>query len=327
MCDCLVPDNAVIAHNRGRKHNALRFFGPENASAMVNNIKLLCDVDGQVTRELRPYEVPDIVVALARRARALVLPTLVAHSGVDQYQRVCGCFGPERLCARLLAFDETWLRPPRPPGGASACELELARADAEQVLCVSALLVASPAVGPRPVEVDLTAPRGSDAFSESAAMSAALCALARQLPCCAPGSRVSLRLAAYYRGAQQERRFVGMLVDSLVVGLRSSAGVAALALETAGSWREQDTERLREAASQSWCARVWPLLLGARFCEASPLAKLTPDLLRHIVDLVGREGRAVVCVTQACTAAAAPTPARPPTFGGDDLARLAALIS
>jgi hypothetical protein len=392
ICGCAVPDNASIPHERGRKHNALRFYDAANAT--VSSI-VVRDELGRVTRTYRPWEVPDRVVSLARRARSLVSPMLVAHSGVALFQRACDRFTPELCCSTLLRFDAEWLRPKQRGGGAERRELTLEYTDELGVLCIAALLSALPtSVGSTddlaplsPLSVFLSIEPVStshDLPTKEVALSAALASLAQALPCCPPGSRVTISL---FNDSLRQRRLLSLFIESLSRGLRAATGLAALTLrigqlseaqigafqrrevalygaslprvEHLEPLRAEDAQRLHDAAAQSWSARhdllialiasddlliaalirsarAMTVLLGAHASSASPLAKLTPDLVRLILELVRRDCRTHVVLEtapvaglalHAPTEGGAPLQAPPLTFAGTDLASVAQMLA
>eukprot|EP00900_Chrysochromulina_parva_P000188 jgi/Chrpa1/1016/Chrysochromulina_OHIO_Genome00012799-RA len=369
ICGCAVPDNASIPHERGRKHNALRFYDAANAT--VSSI-VVRDELGRVTRTYRPWEVPDRVVSLARRARSLVSPMLVAHSGVALFQRACDRFTPELCCSTLLRFDAEWLRPKQRGGGAERRELTLEYTDELGVLCIAALLSALPtSVGSTddlaplsPLSVFLSIEPVStshDLPTKEVVLSAALASLAQALPCCPPGSRVTISL---FNDSLRQRRLLSLFIESLSRGLRAATGLAALTLrigqlseaqigafqrrevaiygaslprvEHLEPLRAEDAQRLHDAAAQSWSARAMTVLLGARASSASPLAKLTPDLVRLIIELVRRDCRTHVVLEtapvaglalHAPTEGGAPLQAPPLTFAGTDLASVAQMLA
>ena len=392
ICGCAVPDNASIPHERGRKHNALRFYDAANAT--VSSI-VVRDELGRVTRTYRPWEVPDRVVSLARRARSLVSPMLVAHSGVALFQRACDRFTPELCCSTLLRFDAEWLRPKQRGGGAERRELTLEYTDELGVLCIAALLSALPtSVGSTddlaplsPLSVFLSIEPVStshDLPTKEVVLSAALASLAQALPCCPPGSRVTISL---FNDSLRQRRLLSLFIESLSRGLRAATGLAALTLrigqlseaqigafqrrevaiygasmprvEHLEPLRAEDAQRLHDAAAQSWSARhdllialiasddlliaalirsarAMTVLLGAHASSASPLAKLTPDLVRLILELVRRDCRTHVVLEtapvaglalHAPTEGGAPLQAPPLTFAGTDLASVAQMLA
>jgi hypothetical protein len=288
ICGCAVPDNASIPHERGRKHNALRFYDAANAT--VSSI-VVRDELGRVTRTYRPWEVPDRVVSLARRARSLVSPMLVAHSGVALFQRACDRFTPELCCSTLLRFDAEWLRPKQRGGGAERRELTLEYTDELGVLCIAALISAlATSVGSTddlaplsPLSVFLSIEPVStshDLPTKEVVLSAALASLAQALPCCPPGSRVTISL---FNDSLRQRRLLSLFIESLSRGLRAATGLAALTLrigqlseaqigafqrrevalygasmprvEHLEPLRAEDAQRLHDAAAQSWSAR------------------------------------------------------------------------
>jgi hypothetical protein len=392
ICGCAVPDNASIPHERGRKHNALRFYDAANAT--VSSI-VVRDELGRVTRTYRPWEVPDRVVSLARRARSLVSPMLVAHSGVALFQRACDRFTPELCCSTLLRFDAEWLRPKQRGGGAERRELTLEYTDELGVLCIAALISAlATSVGSTddlaplsPLSVFLSIEPVStshDLPTKEVALSAALASLAQALPCCPPGSRVTISL---FNDSLRQRRLLSLFIESLSRGLRAATGLAALTLrigqlseaqigafqrrevalygasmprvEHLEPLRAEDAQRLHDAAAQSWSARhdllialiasddlliaalirsarAMTVLLGAHASSASPLAKLTPDLVRLILELVRRDCRTHVVLEtapvvglalHAPTEGGAPLQAPPLTFAGADLASVAQMLA
>eukprot|EP00322_Chrysochromulina_rotalis_P012203 CAMPEP_0115885790 /NCGR_PEP_ID=MMETSP0287-20121206/30862_1 /TAXON_ID=412157 /ORGANISM="Chrysochromulina rotalis, Strain UIO044" /LENGTH=256 /DNA_ID=CAMNT_0003342231 /DNA_START=117 /DNA_END=887 /DNA_ORIENTATION=+ len=243
----------------------------------------------------------------------------------------------------------------------------LTTADAAQVLCVASLLQASRSdqastlaeayqyggirnssssssttnsssidrhvstVTRAPVHIEITTAKTTTLLAECA-LSAALSQLALALPCCPPGSRVILRLGD---GSLKQRRLISQMIDSLARALKCATGLRLLAVHAPcappctgeGTIRDEDGERLIDAAHRGWRARVHPLLVAARTGSSNPLAKLTPDLMRAIIELVEHGGRTRVTVQTAVDSTArAPPPARR-TFAGDDLAHLAAMIS
>jgi hypothetical protein len=392
ICGCAVPDNASIPHERGRKHNALRFYDAANAT--VSSI-VVRDELGRVTRTYRPWEVPDRVVSLARRARSLVSPMLVAHSGVALFQRACDRFTPELCCSTLLRFDAEWLRPKQRGGGAERRELTLEYTDELGVLCIAALISAlATSVGSTddlaplsPLSVFLSIEPVStshDLPTKEVVLSAALASLAQALPCCPPGSRVTISL---FNDSLRQRRLLSLFIESLSRGLRAATGLAALTLrigqlseaqigafqrrevalygasmprvEHLEPLRAEDAQRLHDAAAQSWSARhdllialiasddlliaalirsarAMTVLLGAHASSASPLAKLTPDLVRLILELVRRDCRTHVVLEtapvaglalHAPTEGGAPLQAPPLTFAGADLASVAQMLA
>ena len=285
VCACAVPDNASIPHERGRKHNALRFYGAANATVSPIVVR---DELGRVTRTYRPWEVPDRVVSLARRARSLVSPMLVAHSGVALFQRACDRFTPELCCSTLLRFDAEWLRPRQCSGGAERRKLTLEYTDELGVLCIAALLSALATSGgstnDHAFDVFLSIEPVStshDLPTKEVVLSAALASLAQALPCCPPGSRVTIRV---FNDSLRQRRLLSLLIDSLSRGLRAATGLAALTLsfgqlseaqigafqrrevalygasmprvEHLEPLRAEDAQRLHDAAAQSWSARA-----------------------------------------------------------------------
>ena len=228
VCACAVPDNASIPHERGRKHNALRFYGAANATVSPIVVR---DELGRVTRTYRPWEVPDRVVSLARRARSLVSPMLVAHSGVALFQRACDRFTPELCCSTLLRFDAEWLRPRQCSGGAERRKLTLEYTDELGVLCIAALLSALATSGgstnDHAFDVFLSIEPVStshDLPTKEVVLSAALASLAQALPCCPPGSRVTIRV---FNDSLRHRRLLSLLIESLSRGLRAATGLAA----------------------------------------------------------------------------------------------------
>ena len=355
VCGCAVPDNAVIAHRRGHRHNGMRYYGERGRR--VEDVRLT-SASGEVSA-LRPWEVPDRVVALAREARELVMTSLVAHSGVDLFHRACERFSPELLCSALLSMDERWVSCPT---AARALRLDAARGT--HVLCAAALVEARAAdaaadglLTPPPLTIEISVEEPTSLLAE-VVLSAALARFARSLPRCPPGSRVTVHLD---EGLKQ-RRLVSYFVDSLEVALREASGLQSLSLRVgrggrpaaaasasaisaisaisassssagggaapasaSGVLRADDVERLHAASAQSWRARTMPLLLGARVGSGSPLARLTPDVMQAIVHLVAGECRARVAIDQLVEApSVGPTRQR---FAGLDLAHLAQLVS
>jgi hypothetical protein len=111
-------------------------------------------------------------------------------------------------------------------------------------------------------------------------LSAALASLAHALPCCPPGSRVTISL---FNDSLRQRRLLSLFIESLSRGLRAATGLAALTLrigqlseaqigafqrrevalygasmprvEHLEPLRAEDAQRLHDAAAQSWSAR------------------------------------------------------------------------
>jgi hypothetical protein len=87
--------------------------------------------------------------------------------------------------------------------------------------------------------------------------------------------------------------------------------------------------------------RAMTVLLGAHVSSASPLAKLTPDLVRLILELVRRDCRTHVVLEHvvletapeaglplhAPTVGGVPLQTPPPTFAGADLASVAQMLA
>ena len=65
VCNCVVPNNAWQQHRRGKRHQALRFYG--NASASVGDVIPQYAVDvqanGPAPVRIRSHEVPERIVA------------------------------------------------------------------------------------------------------------------------------------------------------------------------------------------------------------------------------------------------------------------------
>ena len=75
--------------------------------------------------------------------------------------------------------------------------------------------------------------------------------------------------------------------------------------------------------------RAMTVLLGAHVSSASPLAKLTPDLVRLILELVRRDCRTHVVLEHVVleTVGGVPLQTPPPTFAGADLASVAQMLA
>ena len=352
LCGVTVPENARLQHERGRKHNGMRFWGDPNAT--VGPIRrTLADGANQV---LRPFDVSDAVVACARRARSIVLPSIVSHSGVAHFHQVVDRFAPERLCGVLLDLEER-RQASRGAGLPHAATLAMPEATDAHVVCAAALLSGpADAFFARPRELSIqTRPRsgpapgdlvGGAGMAEEAGLSTALALLADQLPRLSPGSCVHINL----RDALTQRRHVAALVEHLATALRAATGIAELRLSAwHGRLRAEDEVRLRDAAAAGWRARVLTVLAGARgggggggggasvadgatdarrALDGSPLAMLTPDLLRYILEMVRRGGRARVAVHSPTESAVneASVNAPPRSHPGSDLAAIAMLI-
>lgn len=330
VCNAVFPENARLQHERGKKHLAMRFHGSPSAvvQPMYTQQQTEGGGDGPL-RAIKAHEVPDRIITWAKRARELVLPDLVAYSGTVLYQRVCDRLTVERLCSTLMEMEERRrsAHPWRGRGWVASSTTH--DATALEVLCTAASLFALSSAGsgsasggsggvgsaggrsgpPVTLEISAVRPHTRAAHTlvdsadgiEEVALAAALSQLARALPLMPPGSRVTLHL----HDAFAQRRLVLLFVDRLVRALRNTTGLAGLTLSASGSLAHVlDAEveaRLTEAATLSWHQRVLPLLMGGRAGSTSPLALLTPDLLRHIIELAARSSRTHLRLTRSAS--------------------------
>lgn len=316
----------------------MRFYG-DPAAAKVSSIKFQ-EADGSITKTLRPWQVPDAIVACSRRARELVLRDLVSFSGVALFDRACDRFTPEALCAALMGFEDSWRKDTHASvRSADVKTWTLSTARGTHVLALATMLEKQVEDSDRrPVSLVLSVNVSPEAatvgFPDSRCelfeieLCAAICQLCKQLHRCAPGSKVALRI----NGGVRQRRLLARIFDALEVSLRSATGLAAFELRLCRSYlgtlvRPEDTERLKEAAADGWRSRTLPLLLGARTRQPCVLTLLTPDLIRMIVMMVGAECHTHVKIVYGPhTASMRPPQLQPATFPGHDLSQLAQML-
>lgn len=297
-CGCSVPEKTWYQHTRGKQHNSIRFYGERNWS--VDDI-IIRAAGGAIERRIRPHEVPDRLVACARRARELVLSReLVKHSGLAMFQRSSQHFNPSYICSSLIGIEE---HDALPALQSSAPCVTINAANVPSVAALAALVERSslggaPALHSLQVQLSqfLVTGSGPNQHTE-AAMSAALCAFAEQLAVCrcSDGVRVELHIG----NALQQRRHVAMLVQRLARSLRVASALASLTLTTSeGLLRTEDVEAMTKAACDNWRERELSVLMGTSARGASPFRLLPVALVWHVLSLVADACRTQLHVSE-----------------------------
>ena len=297
LCRCAVAPNQQLQHRAGRKHQSMRFYGEDGHTLRpINRGESL----------VRPADVADVVVQAASRARQLVMPRLVVHTGVTHFKQASSHFDMEPLCSAFFRLREAW------PDADTIVHLE--NPSPAELLCVAERL----ARGEKPRILSINV-HELDAGLAEYLMSGALHALAGALQHCRGRPRVALLLDNTLR----ERRLVATFVSRLSTSLMH-ATVACLDIRAA-FLRPEDTQSLHDAAWRAWHARAVAFLLGshARVGASSLVGTLPSPLLQLVIEMAAVEGRTRVHVS---SAGAAPAGAPPPAaVAGPDLAHVAAM--
>ncbi len=267
LCSVTVPSNGWIQHERGDKHQRLRFYGPgASRKRKVGRVPLLnIGPDGSKVPQSswRPHEIPDAAVARARRARELVTDDprlIVAHSGMDLYENILARFSAEAVCADAWLLERQWMLPvheldagggrfllKHAAEGGPSLRLADGVATPDMLLCAAERLVAPRRREPgshRPpwlhsLEVRLAAPPGvwpggghDSSQIESwrqIELSIALAGVAAALARCADGQRVELHLSGELA---TRRRLLVLVVNALDRALSTAPWLAELTISS-----------------------------------------------------------------------------------------------
>ena len=315
-CECSVPENSWRQHERGKRHNTLRFYGANaHANTIVGNV-VQRNAIGEVVRTLRPHEVSDAVATFFRRMREIALVDLVAHTGVAHFDQALTSFRPEKMLPAVIGMVQKE-RDNRAAGvpverletesiildgydkmstqANASLEPDYVQAAIAAALVVHNNLTGSPAPPLRQVGLNLYARTGMGHvhdLREEMVLSTALGAFARAIGG-AQGKRSALRVALNMGGRLRERRLVALLVHRLAASLAKATMLAQLDLRAApGVLRSEDLARLEEAAARSWHARERTVLMGTHVrSSGSPFRLLPAALVRQVLDLVAEESR------------------------------------
>ncbi len=316
LCGCNVSDAAQ--HEAGKRHQSNRFYGVDEVIHSLRDLQIPrrpAHPGGppRAPERLRPAEVAERHVEVARAARARVLPIVVRHSGVHLHARVCRVFDPEAIC-------EASIRSEKEPAWAEIDGLGAAQvfedAGATTLLCL--------AEGLRRMQLTaaVEVPRPADEVQQIAT-SAALDVLAATLA----AARLPVRLELALDGALGQRRLAALFVRSMEASLLSATSLVQLRLTARGcALRGTDVAELKAAARLGWQRRARAFLMGGhpRLGAASCVRLLPGALLQTIVELAEPEGATQLEV--ALDTAAPPPPAAGPAVFGADLAAIAALV-
>ena len=341
LCGVNVPANGRQQHEKGRRHQSFRFHGVGNRDCKNVTVR-----NGMAKIVLRPHEIADSVVETVRGARALVCgggarsghTPLVAHTGVDSFDRVLAFFEPEILCEAMQRL----YTPPHGPLGPLYVAAHFDRvvighvsssgrggASPQELAVVAQWLTSGFNDDPSPerssactLVVRLAQPAALDVALQShnqlreMSTSAALCALSRALGC----ARRPLRVELHVGGALVERRLASLFSSSLTRAIGASTTLAEVAVHSwSGCWRAEDGGTWREAAREAWRARAVAFLLGshARAGADSPVRMLPAAIALLILEMAGGPTLTSLVITDA------PAPAAPAAVGGGDLAVVA----
>ena len=347
LCGTSVPVSGWQQHVHGRRHQSMRFYGQPDH--LVLDLSLADPVQPQYPRptniRMRPVDVPERIVACARRARELVITSrvLVAHTGLALFDKACQYLSPECICTCLYQFDKQDAMHRERPLLRADVDLTdpLSTANPAATVAAAAALIACNSLSagaPRELhEIELLvrsplADLENDPVRE-AALAAALTAFAEALPHLRAGrQQVTMRLPGVV-----QRRHVVLIVRALERALFASTGLSELILLQAGILRDEDIARLSDASWRGWHARELCVLRGTHAHGDSPLRLLPEHIVRHILDLAAETCRVRLHIdlghggqqaqAGAASSAAAPQPVPPPaSHAGADLAFVANLF-
>jgi hypothetical protein len=262
---------------------------------------------------MRPFDMSDRVVNLAKRAAALANnpARIAAHAGTGPaFEHTCRQLRPDLLCGHAHLFESclravaNWDRGPRLFSG---------MVTHGTVLCTADAFSPGTARPPPPsleLHLDQCSPGSWEMAAQHAhgvdavlapdqpgryALSLALCALAVALRHCAAGQRVELHLYRALRepdGQGPSRRLTALFVQELERSLRVAHDLAELTLSArAGCLVADDEARLRRAGVAGWEERALLVLAGGRAGSESPLARLPTALLLLITRFIGHRTR------------------------------------